>query len=205
MQSGAGTVSLGIKDLRAEVGDHIALFWENESEFHQALGFLDLGIHRGDYVVVFGHDDANARVLEGLRSRGHDLAALQREGRAAVLGAETTGELMLSRIGETFQAAVSGGASLIRLLGNIGWGRDAWPKESDILRFEARVTSAAAAFPCVVVCMYDVQALSGSAVLHGALGTHPLTIYHNMIRENPMCLGVDEFLERLDAGSPASE
>ena len=191
------TIDLGIRDLRAAPGDHIAYFWENDREFEAATGFLEQGILNGEHVVVFGFDDANDRVLEVLEGKGVDWRALLKQERMSVLGPESTGELMLSRIDTTFRSALDAGAPMIRLLGNIGWGHGGWPDEVDILRFEARVTGAAKSLPCIVVCMYDINYLSGSVVLHGAFGTHPLTIYQNLVRENPMCMDVEEYLERL--------
>lgn len=199
------TIDLGIRNLRADIGDHIAYFWETEEEFDEAVSFLEKGMRDGDHVVVFGHQEANEAVLEALGAGGHDWRALVAEGRLSVLGPEPSGDLMLSRIGATFQNAVSAGASLIRLLGNIGWGRPGWPDEGDILRFESRVTGAAAAFPCIVMCMYDIKAATGSVLLHGAFGTHPLTIHQNLVRENPMCVPVEEYLARIEEqrGAPA--
>lgn len=199
MVRGEKALALGIKDLRCAVGDHIAYFWETEKQFLAATGFLELGLRGGEHAVVFGHDDANAAVLRALEDRGQPVEDLRRAGRLSVLGGESDGDMLLSRIGATFQKAVEDGAGLIRLLGNIGWGRPDWPDEREILRFESKVTGAAATFPCVVVCMYDVNSVTGSALLHGAMGTHPLTIYHNMVRENPMCMDVDDFIRRLDA------
>lgn len=199
MVHGEKSLDLGIKSLRCAVGDHIAYFWETEEQFLAAMGFLELGLGGGEHAVVFGHDDANRAVLRALEDRGQPVADLRREGRLSVLGGESDGDMLLSRIGATFQKALDEGAGLIRLLGNIGWGKPDWPDEREILRFEAKVTGAAATFPCVVVCMYDVNSLTGSALLHGAMGTHPLTIYHNVVRENPMCMDVDEFIGRLDA------
>lgn len=192
-------IEIGIRNLRAAVGSHIAYFWEKPEQFREAVQFLDRGIRNGDHVVVFGHDDANEQVLEVVATLGHDPDALAEGGRLSVLGPGSSGEPLLERIGTTFQAALDAGAPMIRLLGNIGWGRPDWPDEREILRFEARVTEAAAAFPCVVICMYDLQSLTGSIVFRGAFCTHPLTIYDNLIRENPMCMEVEDFLARMDA------
>ena len=197
MRNERRSVRLGFRDLTASEGDHIAYFWEFPDEFSEAVSFLVEGLRQGDHLVVFGHEDANAAVCDVLDRRGSDCEALQSEDRLSVLGAETSGDLMLSRIGETFEKAIQDGAAMIRLLGNIGWGKPGWPDEEDILRFEAKVTGAAAAFPCVVICMYDANALSGSIVLNGAFGTHPLTIHGNLIRENPVCVPVEEYIERL--------
>ncbi len=198
------SIDLGIRGIRGDVGDHIAYFWETEEEFDDATGFLDTGLELGDHIVVFGHDEANLRVLERLNGRGHSWKRLESQGRLSVLGPEASGEMMLSRIGAAFQKAINAGSTMIRLLGNIGWGKQDWPDEHDILRFEAKVTNAAASFPCIVVCMYDIKSLPGSVVLHGAFGTHPLTIHGNLIRENPMCEHVDAYLARLEARNLAS-
>lgn len=192
-------VEIGIRDLRAREGSHIAYLWEKLAQFREAVQFLTRGIHCGDHLVVFGHEEANDRVLEVLASMGHDPDTLQAVGQLSVLGPGTSGDHTLERIGETFQAALDAGASMIRLLGNIGWGRSDWSDERDIMRFEAKVTAAAACFPCIVVCMYDINSLPGNIILKGAFCTHPLTIYNNLIRKNPMCIEVETFLAQLDA------
>lgn len=191
------TVQLGLFDERVPVGAHIAYFWESSREFRLGVGFLELGLTQGDFCVIFGHQEGNRRVCETLTAQGHDCARLEAEGRLAVLGGHQDADRMLSNIGEVFATAVEKGATLIRLLGNIGWGREGWPKETDILEFEAKITGAARQFPCVVVCMYDVQSLPGRVMVHGALETHPLTFCGNVMRQNTHYVEVEEFLAKL--------
>lgn len=198
-------IDIGIRDLRAALGSHVAYFWEKPEQFREAVQFLRRGVPGGDHLVVFGHDEANDRVLEVLAALGHDPTELKERGQLSVLGAGSSGDHTLDRISETFQAALDAGASAIRLLGNIGWGRPDWPDEREILRFEAKVTKAAVRFPCVVICMYDLQSLTGSVVFKGAFCTHPLTIYGNLIRENPMCIEVEDFLARMEAGDDSGD
>lgn len=190
------TVPLGISAEHVRVGDHIAYFWSSDAEFANGVRFLEAGLAADDCCILFGYQEANQRVLDLLASRGYDVAALQQSGRLRVIGGDRSGHHMLATIGQAFQAMTDRGCSLIRLLGNLGWGREGWPDEADILEFEAKVTAAARQFPCVVVCMYDVQALSGRIVLHGALQTHPLTICGNVTRENPFYVRIEEFLSR---------
>jgi hypothetical protein len=192
-----GVIPLGLRDENVNLGDHIAYFWESERQFEEAVGFLLLGIRNGDHVVVFGHDDANKKVVDVLRRRGIDTDHLQTSERLTVITGGPTGERMLGNIGETFGRAVEAGCGCIRLLGNIGWSKPGWPDDLDILEFEAKVTGAAKQFPCVVMCMYDVASVSGTVMVHGAYETHPLTFCGNVLRENPFYVGVDEFLERL--------
>jgi len=195
----AGNIDLGLRDELVQLGDHIAYFWENERQFEEAVGFLLVGIRTGDHAVVFGHDEANKKVVELLRKSGIDTDHLQTSERLTVIAGGPTGEKMLGNIGDTFQRAVERGSGCIRLLGNIGWSKPGWPDDLDILAFEAKVTGAAKQFPCVVMCMYDVASVSGTVMVHGAYETHPLTFCGNVLRENPFYVGVDEYLERLKA------
>ncbi|MDQ6800975.1 MAG: MEDS domain-containing protein [Acidobacteriota bacterium] len=190
-------VELGIKEQYLAPGDHVAYFWETDDEFRAAVGFLAVGIREGDYCVIFGYDEANNRVLEELLCREFDCDRLKLDGRLSILTGASSGEEMLARIGADFTKAIEGGARMIRLLGNIGWGREKWPDDKDILEFEARVTGAVANLPAVVVCMYDVQSIRGDILLQGAFETHPLTIRRNILRENEHYVPLEEFLKQL--------
>ena len=194
-----GEIDLGLREEQVALGDHIAYFWESERQFEEAVGFLLVGIRNGDHIVVFGHDDANKKVVDVLRKRGIDTDHLQTSERMTVVTGGPSGDKMLGNIGDTFSRSVERGCGCIRLLGNIGWSKPGWPDDLDILAFEAKVTGAAKQFPCVVMCMYDVASVSGTVMVHGAYETHPLTFCGNVLRENPFYVGVDEFLERLKA------
>jgi hypothetical protein len=192
-----GRVPLGLRDERVEVGDHIAYFWENEAEFRDGVRFLEVGLDAGDFCVIFGHVEGNARVRQTLQARGYDLPRLEAAQQLVAIGGEADADRMLSNIGGVFAEAVQRGATLIRLLGNIGWGHHGWPDERSILEFESKVTDAAKLFPSVVVCMYDVQKLPGRIILKGAFQTHPLTIIGNITRQNPQFVSFDEFMQQL--------
>lgn len=192
------TIPLGIRDELCAQGDHIAYFWETEREFNDGVEFLVTGLAAGDFCVLFGYETANERVCRTLEARGFHCELLKREKRLAILGGEPSGETLLASLGVVFREALERGSGLIRLLGNIGWGRDDWPSENDILRFEARVTGAAQQFPCVILCMYDIRSLSGQVVMHGAFETHPLTYCRNVMRENTHFVPSETFLARRD-------
>ena len=190
-------IELGIRGEKVSTGDHIAYFWETEAEFAEGVRFLETGLRGEDHCVIFGYEEANAKVCSVLNARGVDVDAFVAAGRLSLLGGESDGRLMLENIGATFTDALKRGAKLIRLLGNIGWGRANWPHEKDILEFEAKVTGAAKAFPSVIVCMYDVESLPGSVVVHGAYETHPLTFCRNVLRENTHYVKFEEFVAGL--------
>lgn len=191
------TILLGIGEQLASPGDHIAYFWQNEAEFEAAVGFLEAGLQANDHCVVFGYEQANMKVLDILARRAFNVEKLISTGRISVLEGSSTGEAMLARIGADFRRALDGGASTIRLLGNIGWGRAGWPADNSILEFEARVTSAARKFPCIIMCMYDIASLPGRLVLRGAFQTHPLTVCDERLRSNTQYVEEEKFISRL--------
>lgn len=197
-------VRLGINDEYAAAGDHIGYFWESDVDFDRGVGFLSVGLLGRDTCFVFGYDEANERVLESLRKRGLEVERFIAEGRLQVLGGSESGEAMMADIGAAFQKALAGGAPTLRLLGNLGWGRAHWPSDDAILEFEAKVTEAARQFPCVIVCMYDVHALSGRVLLKGGFQTHPLTVYDAELKKNPNYIPVERFLGTL-RGSAGAE
>lgn len=186
-------------------GDHIAYFWETDQEFERGVDFLTVALSGRDHWVVFGHDEANRRVCDVLEDHGISVAQLQHDGRLTIVGAESTGDETLEKLATVFQRAVSAGAPLIRLLGNIGWGRPDWPGEEEIMLFEAKVTGAAKQFPAVIVCMYDVRSLSGRVIVHGGLGTHPISVCGNVMRVNTYYQkNFEEFSARVrETGSPS--
>ncbi len=192
-------LGIGAKDAFVHQCDHIAYFWETDKEFSEAVGFLAEGLKNRDHCVIFGYDEANQRVAERLSERGFNVARLVEQKRMSILGAAHNGDATLESIGAAFQQALQRGATMIRLLGNIGWNRPKWPGEADIMAFEAKVTGAARAFPCVVICMYDVRALPGNIIVHGGLETHPVTIRGNVVRVNPWHVPPEEFLQRLQS------
>ena len=191
------SVPLGIGDESVAIGDHLAYMWETPEEFASGVGFLACGLEADDHAVIFGHNDANNEVLKALRDLGHDIEGLLLNGRLIIMQGSEDAGAMLAGIGASFGDSVTKGAKVIRLLGNLGWGRKGWPNEREILAFESKVTDAARLFPCVVVCMYDVKGVSGSVMLHGAYETHPHTIQRNIVRENAYYVQNDEFLSTL--------
>ncbi len=178
-------VPLGITDQKVPLGSHLVYFWENDEEFQRGVKFLEPGLAGGEHCVVQGHDEANQRVLEILRERGHDPERLMQQGRLTVLrrgGMQQT----LSDIAAVFEAAKRAGAPAIRVLGNLGVGRDPLPEgEAGIVELEAKATAVMSQYPCVLICMYDVRTLPGRLIVKGGLANHPLTVCSDGMHPNP--------------------
>ena len=182
-----GKIALGITDDEVPLGSHLIHFWHTDDEFERGVRFLELGIaDESQNCVLFGHDEANQRVLGILHARGYDLARIQ-DDRLVVLRREASASETLAKIDAAFSDAVAKGATAIRYLGNLGMGQAPLPGRGvdEVVELESGATVLADRFPCVIVCMYDINAVSGRLVLDGGFGTHPLTVCRGALRHNP--------------------
>src|SRR5262245_21727801 len=178
------SVPLGIANTFAAPGDHIGYFWEHERELDATADFLAAGLERDELCVLLGHDAANARVLAGLERRGFQPVDIQRRHRLHAVSGQQPAAAVLRDIDARIRTAVGDGVPMVRVLGHLGWGHPGWPGEQDIVSLEARVTDAVRNLPSVVLCAYDVRALSGRQLLLGGLERHPLTLRRGALRRN---------------------
>ncbi len=191
-------LTLGITEDRVALGSHLIYFWQNDAEFARGVRFLKLGLENNEYCVAFGHDEALEKVRRILTTNGYDIERLIADRKFTLLRRKSAAIATLSEITSVFHTAVRMGSCAIRFLGNLAIGSDALPGgEDDVLELEARVTGAARQFPCVVVCMYDVNTLPGRIVLKGGFETHPLAICGEHVQENSFYLPEQDFLRDL--------
>ncbi|HZQ93256.1 MAG TPA: MEDS domain-containing protein [Terriglobales bacterium] len=193
-----GSITLGITDDPIELGTHVIHFWETQEEFRRGVRFLEIGLRDRDHGVLFGHEEANERVLRLLRNAGIDVGELIASGRLRVLPRELQTSETLVAIEGAFKDAMRQNASAIRYLGNLGAGNRPWPGGEDgVLELEARVTGLAKRFPCVMVCMYEVKALSGRMVMKGGFHTHPWVVCGHALHANSLYIPESQFLGSL--------
>lgn len=188
MKNSLDKIALGITDDEVPLGSHLVQFWQTDAEFERGVRFLELGIaEESQYCVLFGHNEANQRVLEILRTRGYDLTRMLDEGRLVVLSRESSASETLAKIDAAFTDAVAKGATAIRYLGNLGLGQAPLPGKGadEVVELESGATALALHYPCVIVCMYDINTVSGRLVLDGGFGTHPLAVCRGALRHNP--------------------
>src|SRR6201982_3113965 len=172
-------IALGITDDEVPLGSHLIHFWRSEPEFERGVRFLELGVEdESQYCVLFGHDEANDRVLQILRKTGRDLDRVVQNGPLVILRRESSAPETLASIDEAFSRAVGKGAIAIRYLGNLGMGQSPLPGRGadEVVELESGATKLADRYPCVIVCMYDINTVSGRLVLGGGFGTHPLAL-----------------------------
>ena len=179
-------VPLGIKGESVAAGDHLALFYDTEEEFTNALGFIEMGLNGTDHCIAFGVPVDTERMLRVLSDRKWDVERLMREGRLSVLRPEATCDATVASVSRHFEQVFESGATFIRFLGNAAVGQDGWPAEDEFYKLEATVSAATLDLPCVAICMFDLRTQSAQTIMKAAFEGHPVTIHRNCIRENPL-------------------
>src|ERR1700752_4648296 len=188
MKASFDKIAMGITHDEVPLGSHLIHFWHNDDEFERGVRFLKLGVEdESQYCVLFGHDEANDRVLQILRKAGLDLDRVIQEGLLVILRREASAAATLASIDAAFSRAVGKGAIAIRYLGNLGVGQAPLPGRGadEVVELENGATALADRYPCVIVCMYDINTVSGRLVLEGGFGTHPLAVCREALRPNP--------------------
>ena len=164
------TIDLGIGGWRAPLHSHIAYLWKTDEDFDRAMGFVEIGLRGSDHCVVIG--DQRDRMFDVLE-RGIDLRDRRIQKRLTVIDRFSSPEKMIEKTGEAVDSAVAAGARIVRVAGNPPWDRESGPSNAELYVTEASFTDFALRHPCVVLCLHELNALSGAALHHGVLGTHP--------------------------------
>ena len=135
-------IPLGITEDLVPIGSHLIYFWESDEDFERGVRFLYPGLGKGEHCILFGHDEAIARIFETLRRRGYDSQRLINDLDLTVIRRQSSAQATLSDIRDVVQAAMRSGATAIRFLGNLGMGRDPLPAgEDDVSELECKATA----------------------------------------------------------------
>src|SRR5258708_12093782 len=120
MKTSIDKITLGITDDEVPLGSHLIHFWQTDEEFERGVRFLELGIaDEFQHCVLFGHDEANHRVLAILRKTKRDLDGALGEGRLVILRRDSSASVTLANIKSAFSNAVSKRATPITSLANL--------------------------------------------------------------------------------------
>ena len=192
-------VPLGLGEAAVAPGDHLAYFWESDQEYDAGFGFLATGAGQGETCILLGRAEDNLRAEAGLRRAGIDPTALRTEGRLHHIPGHPSGPAILGEIEERIKAAVDRGEPLVRIFGNLGWGRRGWPTDQDILRLEACVTEAICRLPAIVMCAYDTRGVPGRQIHVGGLECHPWAFRRGVLMPNDQYVPAETFLASLES------
>ncbi len=149
-----------------QLGGHLcALYDSGLGRLRLAVPFLADGLRRGDTCFLVAALEARDAIRTALPG---DVPA----NKLIVAAGEKTGAAMYDYLERVLVDAVTAGARVIRLLGDMVWTQVKHIRPADVIAFETRVDqSLLKRFPVVAVCQYDAREFSGLTVL-SALKCH---------------------------------
>jgi hypothetical protein len=196
-------VDFGIPGLEVARGEHLCAFYHGISERDAVLlPFLRAGLAAGDKCIC---------VLDGsdLDAVGGDLESGLRGGlmpakrQLDLLPADQTylraGTFLPDRMLDFWEDNVSAalgadGFSFVRSAGDTNWAFRAEPGTVDqLIVYESRLNRFLPLYPQVILCLYDLELLSGEVIVD-VVKTHPRLLVQGTVVENPDYLEPDEFL-----------
>ncbi|HEY6163007.1 MAG TPA: MEDS domain-containing protein, partial [Bacteroidia bacterium] len=86
--------------------------------------------------------------------------------------------------------------SALRAYGDMEWALKNLPGTDELIEYEARVNMFSSKYACSLVCAYDINQFSGSAVAD-ILATHPYALMHGKVHKNPHFIEPFELLQKL--------
>ena len=184
---------------------HVCAFFDSREEQYETLlpwikegitnneeviNILDGGLHH-DHCCRFS--DADIPVKEAV-TRGQ-LKLLAADD-TYLLGGTFAAERMVNILEQALIDAQNGPYSIFRGYGDMEWALKNLPGTDELIEYEARINTFAPKYDCSIVCAYDINKFSGSAVAD-ILATHPYVIMHGKIHKNPHFIEPIELLRKL--------
>lgn len=203
------TVPLGFGGLTAPVGAHLCAFVRGRAGRDELLlPYLEAGVRNGEKCVAIVDSSTPEQVWSSLRLP--DAEKARKTGQVEVLAAEAsyvdTGRFSYERMIEFWTNHAScnnhapgngngngnGGFARMRGVGELHWAvQDCLPGTESFFYYESQVNKVAACYPNILLlCIYDLDSLSGSAVID-ALKTHPQVIVNGRVFHNPYHIDAD--------------
>jgi len=157
---------VNIGGARVSVPGHLAsLYSSDEGRLRLSIPFLAEGLRHGQPCILVARGPMVSRYTAALNpSPGDGFSAVEFGGGTAA-AAIAEWERRLSEL-------VAGGATVIRLVGEMSSERDMFDSEEEMLRYEEAFDLMSRRYPVAVICQYDARAFSGATLVR-ALKAHP--------------------------------
>lgn len=184
---------------------HICAFFNNKEEKHRTiLPFIREGLEQGEKVVRLVHATEREEIRQRLRDDGIDVDGAEKRGELEVtpwpqttFGDGTFNDAgALCAIDNALADAHRQGYQRARILGD--WALQDLVYMEDFINLEARINTSLSKYGDLILCMYDLAQVSGSAVL-SAMRTHPIAIVGGILQQNPFYVPPEQIVEELRA------
>ena len=184
---------------------HACAFVDSRDEQYEVLmPYLKEGLSCNAHLITMVGRANLADHHQRLRKSGLDPSLLAASGKLSVSTAEETfprdGSVTPQSILQHWEARIDAahrcGFSAVRGFGEMDWALAALRRTDELLEYEARVNYLALKLINPVVCVYDVNNVSGRLIMD-ILKTHPKVILGGALTENPYFVPPEEYLRNL--------
>lgn len=184
---------------------HICAFFDSrEEQYEILLPWLKEGMKNNEEIITILEGDMHCDHCYRLAKAGMPLDEMLANGQLKVLATEDTylqggsfaAERMFNMLEQALIQAESGPYGMVRGFGDMEWALKNLPGTDELIEYEARVNFLTPKYGCSLLCIYDINRFSGSAVAD-ILSTHSHVIMHGKIHKNPYFIEPLELLKRL--------
>jgi len=184
---------------------HVCGFFDSrEEQYETLLPWIKEGIKNNEEVINIldgglHHDhccrlsEADIPVQEAVESGQLKLLAADD---TYLLGGTFAAERMVNILEQALIDARNGPYRMFRGYGDMEWALKNLPGTDELIEYEARINTFAPKYDCSIVCAYDINKFSGSAVAD-ILATHPYVIMHGKIHKNSHFIEPIDLLQKL--------
>jgi len=184
---------------------HVCAFFDSrEDQYETLLPWIKEGINNDEEIFTIIdaslHDDHCCRLSEAdipvqeVLARGQ--LKLFSSDETYLLGGSFAAERMVNLLEQALIDAQNGPYGIFRGYGDMEWALKNLPGTDELIEYEARINTFAPKYECSIICAYDVNRFSGSAVAD-ILATHPYVIMHGKIHKNPHYIEPLDLLKKL--------
>ncbi len=184
---------------------HICAFFDSRDEQYKTLlPWIKEGINNKEEVINILHSDQHCDHCDQLSQAGIPVEDAKKNGQLKILKSEDTylhgnafaAERMVKLLEDALINAQNGPYGTFRGYGDMEWALSNLPGTDELIEYEARINTFATKYACSIVCAYDINRFSGSAVAD-ILATHPYAIMNGRIHNNPHYIEPVELLGKL--------
>jgi len=173
--AGQNVSGINVGGVLVPIPGHFATFYSTDAgALRLTVPFFADGLRSGQPCFLVAGDAILQRYLEAVAQEdGVDLPAAMASGQFSVVRFEgRTSDEVIAQWERLFGRALSTGATVIRLVGEMAFVRTMFTSEDEMLRYEEAFDVMFRRYPGVFLCQYDVRAFGGSSILR-ALKAHP--------------------------------
>ncbi len=184
---------------------HICAFFDSkEEQYETLLPWIKEGLDNNEEVLTILESNSHKDHCTRLQNAGIPLQQALMKKQLKVVATEDTylnggafaAEKMITIIEQALNDADKGPYGIFRGCGDMEWALKNLPGTDELIEYEARINTLTPKHECTILCSYDINRFSGSAIAD-ILATHSHVIMHGRIHKNPHFVEPIEFLERL--------